>query len=130
MPTYTQDKRRIRISTPLGKDVLLLKAVRGREGVSRLFEFELDLLSTNRSISFDKIVGKPATVSFVLGDDSVRPINGVISSFSQGGVTGNLARYSATLVPWAWFLTQTSDSRIFQNLSVPDIIQKVFKDFG
>ena len=39
-------------------------------------------------------------------------------------------RYRATLVPWLWFLTRTSDCRIFQNMTVPDIIKQVFRDQG
>jgi type VI secretion system secreted protein VgrG len=32
------------------------------------------------------------------------------------------------MVPWLWFLTRTSDCRIFQNKTVPDIIEKIFSD--
>ncbi len=70
--------------------------------------------------------------------DSFSYINGFLNSFSQGGTelieagkTGvTLAIYRATLVPWMWFLTCRQDSRIFQNKSVPDIIQEVFKGQG
>jgi len=34
------------------------------------------------------------------------------------------------MVPWAWFLGQTSDCRIFQNMKVPDIITQIFQDNG
>jgi type VI secretion system secreted protein VgrG len=33
-------------------------------------------------------------------------------------------------VPWLWFLTRTADCRIFQSMTVPDIVQKVFSDHG
>ena len=33
-------------------------------------------------------------------------------------------------MPWLWFLTRTADCRIFQNKSVPDIIEQIFKDLG
>jgi type VI secretion system secreted protein VgrG len=120
----------MRITTPLGDDVLLLKGLRGREEVSRLFGYELSLLSTQTSVSFDAIVGKSATVSLLMADGGWRHINGVIGGFSQGGWTGNLTNYAATLVPWTWLLTRTSDCRIFQNLTAPDIIQRIFDDFG
>jgi type VI secretion system secreted protein VgrG len=138
LPTYTQDNRFIRIDTTLGVDELLLQSFNGEEGISRLFHFELSMHSENRSIQFDPIVGKKATVTVFLPDGSKRYINGIISSFSQGGsspLEGGAAptvftSYYATLVPWLWALTRTSDCRIFQNLSVPDIIAKVFKDHG
>ena len=41
-----------------------------------------------------------------------------------------LAAYEIEMVPWLWFLHQFHDCRIFQNKSVPDIIEQVFKDRG
>ena len=108
---YTQEHRSIRIATPLGEDVLLLEKFSGEEGVSQLFRFDLHLLSTNRSIPFDSVVGKEATVQIVRHDGAVRYFNGVVSSFVQGGESRRLARYRAELVPWLWLLTRTSDCR-------------------
>ena len=39
---------------------------------------------------------------------------------------GHYARYRATIVPWLWFLTRTSDCRVFQRQSVLDIAEAVF----
>ncbi|MFA7060614.1 MAG: type VI secretion system tip protein TssI/VgrG [Pedobacter sp.] len=133
---YTQDEKLISIKTPLGKDVLLLTGIKGTEEISRLFGFELAMISEKHDISFDAIVGKNVTVSVVLADGSSRYFNGIVSSFSQGrgggekGGAPQFSFYRATLVPWFWLLTQTSDMRIFQNKSAPDIIDKVFKDQG
>ena len=133
---YKQENRLIAIDTPLGKDVLLLAGFRGSEGISRLFNFELAMVSENHSISFADIVGKNVTVSVVLADESARYFNGVISRFAQGrgggekGGDPRFSSYRATMVPWPWLLTRTADSRIFQKLSVPDIIEKIFKEKG
>ncbi|MCJ7540859.1 MAG: type VI secretion system tip protein VgrG, partial [Desulfobacterales bacterium] len=133
---YTQENRLIAIETPLGKDVLLLSGFSGTEGISEPFSFELDFLSENHSIPFENIIGKNVTLSVVLADGDKRFFNGIISRFSAGGDDGGGRReyafsiYSATMVPWFWLLTRTADSRIFQNLSVPDIIEKVFKEKG
>jgi type VI secretion system secreted protein VgrG len=132
MAAYTQDNRIMSISTPLGKDVLLLAGFQGTEAISRLFSFELELLSTNNAIAFEDIIGKRATVKVQLDGKGERSFNGIISRFSQAAgqeAEGSLrfSRYRATLVPWTWLLTRTSDSRIFQNLSVPDILDKIFK---
>ncbi len=51
-----QEKRLISIDTPLGKDVLVLTAVDGIEEISRLFDYELELISDNNAISPDQIV--------------------------------------------------------------------------
>ena len=36
--------------------------------------------------------------------------------------------YSAVVRPWLWFLTRTADCRIFQDMTVPDIVKTVFGD--
>jgi type VI secretion system secreted protein VgrG len=128
--SYTQDNRRIGVATPLGKDVLLLSSFQGEEGISRLFHFDLELLSENESIDFDAMVGKNVTVWITLADGSARYINGQVSRFSQGGRDANFTSYRAEVVPWLWFLTRTSDCRIFQKKKAPDIIVKIFNDFG
>jgi type VI secretion system secreted protein VgrG len=38
--------------------------------------------------------------------------------------------YRAEIVPWLWFLSCTTDSRIFQNQTVPKIIETIFGEFG
>lgn len=127
---YTQDDRHIALKTPLGKDVLLLKGFSGREGMSQLFSFDLELLSeVDPAVDFDAIVGKNVTIS-VKHPQGVRYINGVVRRFSQVAGDPSFAEYRAEVVPWLWLLTQTADCRIFQNMTVPDIIAKIFKDLG
>lgn len=138
MSEYTQANRLIQVFTPLGEDALLLQSFHGTESISQLFQFELKMYSENRSLSFDSIVGKNTTIKIVLPDFSERYINGIVSAFSQGGsapLEGGsspkiFASYRATLVPWLWFLTQTTDCRIFQNQSVPEILEAVFRNLG
>ena len=133
---YTQENRLIAIESPLGADVLLLAGLRGVEGISTLFNFELELLSENHGIHFADIVGEKVTLSIYLADGSQRYFNGIISRFCHGrggGETGTDTRfssYNATMVPWFWLLTRTADSRIFQNKNIPDIIEQVFSDQG
>src|SRR3989442_5344568 len=126
--SYTQTNRRIAISTPLGKDTLLLRGLSGTEAISQLFHFDLDLLSENDSIKFQDLVGKNVTLRIFDAEGAERHWNGYISRFSQGSQDRRLTAYRAQMVPWLWFLTRTADCRIFQNKTVPDIIQKTFED--
>jgi type VI secretion system secreted protein VgrG len=129
--TYTQDERLLAVHTTLGKDVLLLQGYSGEEGMSRLFRFQLDLLSENPSIKFQDIVGQRATISVRLPDASkFRYINGFVSRFSQTGRDERFTHYRAELVPWVWFLTRTSDCRIFQKTPLPDILKQVLTEIG
>ncbi|MGA1870938.1 MAG: type VI secretion system Vgr family protein [bacterium] len=133
---YTQENRLIAIDTPLGKDTLLLSGFSGTEGISRLFSFELTLLSENPKISFDDIIGKNVSLSIFLASGDKRYFNGIIVRFSQGRGGGDaeagprFSHYKAIMAPWLWLLTMTRDSRIFQKLSVPDIVEKIFKEKG
>ena len=127
---YTQENRLIAIATPLGEDVLLLQGFTGREGISRLFDLNLDLLSTNNAISFNDVVGKKITVKISLPGGDQRFFNGFVSRFAQSGSDARFTHYQMEVVPWLWFLTRNADCRIFQNMTIPDIIQQVFKDRG
>src|SRR6267154_6143855 len=123
---YTQTHRHIAISTPLGKDVLLLRGFTGSEAISQLFHFDLDLLSESDSIKFQDIVGKNVTLRILDAQGEERYWNGFISRFSQGSQDLRLIGYRAQMVPWLWFLTRTAACRIFQHKLVPDILKKIF----
>ena len=59
-----------------------------------------------------------------------RYINGVVSRISIDGCNDRQIVYRATLRPWFWLLTRTNNCRIFQELTVPDIIKEVFGGHG
>ncbi|MGO8788425.1 MAG: type VI secretion system Vgr family protein [Terriglobia bacterium] len=124
------DTTLFKITTPLGADKLLLKGFRGSEGISRLFRFELDLLSEDQNIDYTQIIGKSVTISLFQADATPRYFSGVISRFGQGAADNTFCSYHAEMVPWLWFLTRTADCRIFQNMTIPDIIKKIFTDLG
>ncbi|MFB3813532.1 MAG: type VI secretion system tip protein TssI/VgrG [Terriglobales bacterium] len=129
MATEAQTGRLISVDTPLGQDKLILLRYTGYESLSTPFCFELEMFA-NQAIAFDQMVGQPATITVALGDGSQRFINGVVSRFSQTGSDRHHRYYSAQLVPWLWLLTRRADCRIFQNKSVPNIIEEVFKFLG
>jgi type VI secretion system secreted protein VgrG len=127
---YTQDGRLIALDTPLGKDVLLLQEVTGHEGISQLFRFDLHLLSENAGLAAEALVGQRVTVTIRLQDDSPRYLNGVVGRFTQGETDARFTHYGMQIVPWLWLLTRTADCRIFQHLSVPEILEKIFNEHG
>ena len=120
--------RAMAITTPLGEDVLLFHGMHAREELSRVSEFQLDLLSENIDINPDDILGKNVTVKLELPEDEERCFNGFVTRFAHGGTLGRYHRYLATVRPWLWFLSRTADCRIFQEMTVPDILQEVFSD--
>jgi type VI secretion system secreted protein VgrG len=136
MAKFSQDRRHIRIATVLGKDVLHVESLNGTEGMSRLFNLELDLISETQDISFEDIIGTAVTITISLLWGGKRFFHGVVNRFVQvngGGTSGDdtrVSRYRATVVPWLWLLSRSAESKIYQNLSVPDILEKIFKDQG
>ena len=114
------------ITTPLGTDVLLLRNFTFSERLGIPFVIRADLQSTDADIDFDSIIGKNVTIQVNLPTYNLRYFNGIVSTFRQVGFSGNLTNYRATIVPWLWMLTRTSDCRIFQNKTIPEILSKVF----
>lgn len=130
MPEFTQGGRLLRVETPLGEDVLLLAGFSGVEGVSRPFEYTLDLLSTDPAIEAKKLLGQEVTIKVRLSNGAERAIHGIVNRFVQLGRGDDLTSYQAVVVPWLWFLSLSYNCRIFQNMTVPEIIQAVFKEHG
>jgi len=110
---------------------LLLDSFVGVERVSDPFRFVLRLLSPDPNVDMQSLLTKPAVLTFQLAGDAERHIHGNICRMKLLEVGADaMAAYEAEVVPWFWFLTLFSDCRIFQNMAVPDIVEKVFKDRG
>ena len=103
----------------------------GKEEISRLYQFDIQLASPITDIMFENIVNKPATLEFLRGDEP-QPVSGLVIKFEQGARAGEegWVTYRATLVPRVWILTLTHQSRIFQEKTVEEIIKEVFNEAG
>ena len=126
---FTQSNRPLRITTPLGPDALLLERFRGEERVSAPFHFHLDLLSEKPDVDPTSILGKKVTVEIDFAGET-RYISGIVSRFSQGDRGVRLTRYHAEMVPHLWLGSLSQDSRIFQQMSVPEVLSGVLDDVG
>jgi type VI secretion system secreted protein VgrG len=123
---YTQEHRILELTTPLGKDVLLLRGFSGTESISRLFQFNLDLLAENgHPVPFDKLLGQSFTIRLALPDGQSRYVHGICRSFAQAGRGVTFTSYHAEIVPQFWLLTKQIRSRVFQHVTVPDILKEV-----
>lgn len=116
-------------ASPLGERVAFY-AMTGRETLSQPFAYEVDLLSAEDTLDLSELLGQHATVVLERTDGSLRHFTGFVTQFSLVGELGNFARYRATLRPWLWFLGQTRSSRIFQEMTVPEIVMELFRFNG
>jgi len=126
-----QADRLFEVKSPLGKDVLLFHAMSANERLSHPFKVDLELLSKNHDIELDDVVGNLLTVRLDMpAEGKTRFFNGYVSQFSYEGNVREFSRYHATLRPWFWLLTRKADCRIFQEKTVPEIIEQIFQDDG
>jgi type VI secretion system secreted protein VgrG len=124
--------RMLEISTKAGDGAFVVQKFTGREDLGRLYEYRLELLSERADITAESLLGTNATVSMELTDaTSTRYFNGYITRFSVQGVTRTPAfksnvgyLYLVTINPGLWFLTRAASSRIFNAMSLNDIIKK------
>jgi type VI secretion system secreted protein VgrG len=100
----------------------------GHEAVSQLFTFQLDLLAENqRQVPFEKLLGQMITVELELPAGQRRRFHGLVSRVSQGERDFSFTSYRVEMVPQLWLLTNKAQSRIFQHLTVPEILLKVLE---
>ena len=90
MPINPIDANRgLKIDSPLGED-LICRSFSGQEGLGRLFDYRLDLLSLDLNIQFKDIVGQRVTVSMELPEGE-RHFDGYVSEFRYMGTSGQFA---------------------------------------
>src|SRR5579871_1863577 len=129
---YVEGNRFLYLETPLGADKLLLQSFTGSEGLSRLFDFQLELLAENKTtVNFDQLIGQKVSFGIQGAEKSLgaRHFNGIVVELSQGDRDQDFTSYSMRVVPDIWRLTRKFQSRIFQHLSVPDILKKVLDGY-
>src|SRR5262245_43940622 len=127
---YTQANRPFRITTTLGDDALLLAGFAGVESISHPFELWIDLLSEDPGIAGADLLRQPVTVTVNLQHDNERQFHGLVKQFMQFGLHDKLTAYRMEVVPALWFLKLTGGCRIFQRMSVKEIVEKVLKENG
>ena len=129
--SWIEKDRLLLLETPLGADKLLLRSFTGTEAISEPFRFRLNMLSEDHNINFSSLIGQKVTFGIKMYEPGEeRYFHGHVRTFVQLPGEERLATYQAEIVPWLWFLTRTADCRIFQHMTVPDIIEQVLKDFG
>ena len=96
------------------------------ESISRLFSFQLDLIAENETkIPFEKLLGQSILVRLALENGRDRYFSGLCNRVAKGHRDSTFTSYRMELVPAFWLLTRSAQSRIFQHISVPDILKKV-----
>jgi type VI secretion system secreted protein VgrG len=130
MATLSQSNRTAKLKTPLGEDVLVLKSFSGSEGLGELFEFQIDALSEQENLSFDRALGQNCTIELKTYEDKTRYFCGILSQSQWVGSDEDYYAYRLVLRPWFWLLDYRANCRIFLDKKVTEIIQDVFEKAG
>ena len=84
------------LKTPLGEDVLVLKSFSGSEGLGEPFEFQVEALSEQEDIDFDKALGQACTIRLKTYEQKQRFFCGILTNAQ-------------------WVGSEVGDSRIIRN---------------
>ncbi|MFG6447109.1 type VI secretion system Vgr family protein [Roseateles sp. BYS180W] len=133
-----QGTRLLRVHTPLGPDTLLAELLELHEAVVPApdlrpqagFHATLYALSTNAHFSLKSLLGQAVLVELGLADGSRRVWHAHVAEAALVGADGGLARYRLALRPWLALLALQQQSRVFLDLSVPQILDEVFAAYA
>lgn len=126
--TFHQNRRVLRLSTPLGEQTLLAESLRGEEHIDQGFRFQVSALALDAAIALKSLIGQPVLVELQTAamPAQARPFHGYVTEAELAGANGGFARYRLTIEPWTAFLALGRDSRVFQDMNVFDILDAVF----
>ncbi len=100
---------------------------RGREAISQPYRFDLELVCERPDLDLESLLHRPAFLA-IAPDGS--GIHGLVHQAAQGESGQRLTRYRLTLVPQLAYLAHRTNQRIFQHLTVPQIIAQVLEEHG
>ncbi|MBV6821659.1 type VI secretion system tip protein VgrG [Pseudomonas sp. PD9R] len=98
---------------------------RATESLNRPYEVKLELVSEHPALDLEALLHRSAFLTF--GPDGTG-IHGQVYRVAQGDSRKRLTHYQITLAPRLAYLAHRHNLRIFQQLSVPQIIANVLKD--
>ena len=99
-------------------------AFKGTEAISSLYAIQVELVSEYPDFDLESLLSQPAFLQFGLRGEG---IHGHIEEVFVGEAGKRLTRYQLTLVPALYYLQFSHNQRIFQHLTVPQIVAQVLK---
>ncbi|MDB4985294.1 MAG: type secretion system Vgr family protein [Myxococcaceae bacterium] len=123
--------RSIFVESSLGEDALFLRRASHFEALGSLSELSLELLcDENTAPRMGELLGTTITLHATVADGGTRYVHGYVTELAETGESGRYLHTHATVRPWLWFLSRSSNCRIFQDKTVPEIVREVCQDHG
>lgn len=111
-------------------DEVFIQAYMVDERLSFLTETRIELKSKNSKQKCEDFLGKRFKIEMGTANDGKRKFYGTCVSVEHMGTTAGFEHFGLDVRPWPWFLTRSSNTRIFQDMTAIEIIKKVFDDAG
>ncbi|QXH49934.1 type VI secretion system tip protein VgrG [Pseudomonas fakonensis] len=99
----------------------------GFEAISQPYRFEVELVSERPDIDLESLLHKQAFLAY---NPDGNGIHAQVYQVAQGDSGKRLHRYRLVLVPHLAYLAHRTNQRIFQQLTAPQIIGKIFEEHG
>ena len=100
------------------------------EGLSSIPRAEVSLVCAQPDVAFDAVMDQDAALHLVDRAGAERAFYGLVSGFAQGDTGFHWTAYTAVIEAPLHRLQYRSDSRIFQQTSVQDILSEVLNAAG
>ena len=107
----------------------------GHEQLSSPFRYDIEFTSTNKAITPESVLMQDGAFSLtappVQGmpvQTALRTLHGVITSFKHLSSSQDEARYEVRLEPRMALLARSRQNAIYQNLTVPQIVEKILRE--
>ncbi|WMI97353.1 type VI secretion system tip protein VgrG [Pseudomonas chlororaphis subsp. aurantiaca] len=115
------------LSIPSVRHDFRVLAFDGTEALSTLYGIRVELVSENPDFDLESLLNQPAFLRFGLNGEG---LHGQIEDLYVGETGKRLTRYHLTLVPVLHYLQFSFNQRIFQHLTVPQIVAQVLGGHG
>ncbi|EUL93547.1 type VI secretion system Vgr family protein [Enterobacter hormaechei] len=99
---------------------------RGREALSEPFRWDIEFTSVQANIPPEQVLMKHATLRMRSG----RAVHGIITRLEWLSTTADQSHYRVELSSRLALLSRTRQCRIFQNQSVPEVVEQVLRQHG
>ncbi|EPS5421528.1 type VI secretion system Vgr family protein [Klebsiella michiganensis] len=112
-------------------------AFEGDEALSKPFRYRIEFTSADHTISKEMMLMKAASLTLQAPVDQgygikiqqpVRVIQGVVTGFERLGTSKDETRYALTLEPRLALLDRSHQNAIYQDMSVPQIVEKILRE--
>ncbi|WP_122381903.1 type VI secretion system Vgr family protein, partial [Pseudomonas savastanoi] len=125
----SQAGRLLELNTPQGQELFALRA-HVVERLSHVARYTVDVINQTTDFDPEKLIGQAVQLSIRLDDGSLSPRHGWVESVRYLGSDGGLEDWQLVFAPWFSLLEYRIDCRIWQEMSLPDILAQVFQHYS